>query len=599
MSRSGSVLALSAMMLLISSCATAQIEALDAGHAGRVLAHLSNAYDDTSDQRLTAAIDAYNAQAALRDLLTPVEHADVLISISQIFLESGCPAGAVDAARLAQEDISPRLSQSSAQVTRSRWDRALRADYTAYTGMSASIHQALMAARNSDPDPGDRPHRACADIRLQSAESLQTASAQSGASPRPSGSRPSGRPGANLPPTASAPPPPDMTPQYQGMFETVRLFWGTNRGIEGPDPERNFNNRRSELQYGEIEVSVPHDRAPGSIPRPGVLDFRGARDGVHMVLRPASTIGASGFEGALGAALADGEAQDMFVFIHGHAVTFAQAALQTAQLAVDLDMRAGATFFSWPNGHSVASYQVSQNGVDPSALALDRFLMSVIEEAGERRVHVIAHSMGARVLLRSLERLAARGAFNDGPLLGEVIWASPDVDAEYFGQSLRELPRMANGMTAYMSRHDRALQLSSMLGGQFRRAGQSIPLPSIAQVVVAVDTSDVSSGIGHGDFAAGALNDLKAIVWLSLPPEGRCILAAEQIDQDAQFWRAVDNRPECEPALFSEALNLARLLGAPEALERLDKSLADMQPDSPNRTRVQALLSILEPLRAQ
>jgi len=580
-------MALGAMMFLISSCSTAQIAELDAGHAGRVLAHLSNAYDDTSDQRLSAAIDAYNAQAALRDVLTPVEHADVLISISHIFLEAGCRAGAVDAAQLAQEDIDPRLEQSRAQVTRSRWDRALRAYYTAYTGTSSSIHLALRAARNSDPDAHNRSDRACADIRLQSTASLQAAA--------PSGSRPGRRPGANPPPTASSPPPPrDMGPEYRGMFETVRLFWGTNRGIEGPDPERNFNNRRSELQFGDIEVSVPHDRMPGSIPRPAALDFRGARDGIHMVLRPARALGPTGFDGALGGALADAEADDMFVFIHGHAVTFAQAALQTAQLAVDLDMRNGATFFSWPNGHSVASYQVSQNGVDPSALALDRFLTAVIAEADGRRVHVIAHSMGARVLLRALERLSARGAFSEGPLLGEVIWASPDVDAEYFGQALRELPVMASGMTAYMSRHDRALQLSSLLGGQFQRAGQSIPLPSIAQVVVAVDTSDVSSGIGHGDFAAGALNDLKAIVWLSLPPQGRCILAVEQIDQDAQFWRAVDNRPDCDPALFSETLTLVRMRGVSDTIAEVEQDLASQGEDSPMRARAQSMRAILE-----
>jgi len=168
------------------------------------------------------------------------------------------------------------------------------------------------------------------------------------------------------------------------------------------------------------------------------------------------------------------------------------------------------------------------------------------------------------------------------------------VDAEYFGQALRELPVMASGMAAYMSRHDRALQLSSLLGGQFQRAGQSIPLPSIAQVVVAVDTSDVSSGIGHGDFAAGALNDLKAIVWLSLPPQGRCILAVEQIDQDAQFWRAVDNRPGCDPALFSETLTLVRMRGVSDTIAEVEQDLASQGEDSPMRARAQSMRAILE-----
>lgn len=348
-------------------------------------------------------------------------------------------------------------------------------------------------------------------------------------------------------------------------FETVEVFFGTNRAEAGEGPRDTHSNDRGSLAYGRMEITVPRNRAPGSIPRPAALDPRGARNGVHIVISNAQRFEGEGFGGALNNAL-DGEAETerapaMFVFVHGHAVSFDKAARQTAQLAVDLDMRDGATFYSWPNGESVGAYQVSQNNVRLSARHFTRFLTTVLEEAGDSEVHVIAHSMGNRLLLEALEQLSYQVEADSDPLFGQLIWASPDVDAEYFATVIEELAHLSAGMTAYTSSRDRALQLSKALGGNHPRAGQSAPLPQIAEVVTAVDTSDLSIGIGHFDFTHGALNDLRAIVWLSLPPEGRCILDRRDLPEDNQFWRAVDDRPGCDDDAFRRAISAARLYG--------------------------------------
>ncbi|MDF1768591.1 alpha/beta hydrolase [Maricaulis sp.] len=362
-------------------------------------------------------------------------------------------------------------------------------------------------------------------------------------------------------------------------FETVEVFFGTNRAQIGEGPRDTHSNDRGPLAFGRMEITVPRDRAPGSIPRPGAFDIQGPRNGVHIVISNTHRFGSDGFDGALSQALDNdaGSARSpaMFVFVHGHAVSFDKAARQTAQLAVDLDLRAGATFYSWPNGESVGAYQVSQNNVGLSARHFTRFLQTVLAEAGESEVHIIAHSMGNRLLLEALEQLSYQADGSGEPIFGQLIWASPDVDAEYFATVINDVSPLAAGMTAYTSSQDRALQLSQALGGNHPRAGQSVPLPQIAEVITAVDTSSVSTGIGHFDFTHGAVNDLRAVVWLSLPPEGRCILDRQDIDTERQFWRTVDDRPECDEDAFRRAISAARMYGAaaPERVSALIRQL--------------------------
>ena len=355
------------------------------------------------------------------------------------------------------------------------------------------------------------------------------------------------------------------TPQAGGddgggdRFEVVRVFYGTNRAALGDDPNNAYGNDRDELDMGVMEVSVPRERAVGSIPRPRI---GGEREGLHVVLRNIERYeDGEGFDGELRAAIAGADTgrREIFVFIHGHSVQFAGAARRTAQLAVDLDMRDGAVFFSWPTGNSVAAYQESQNNVSVSARRLARFLEQVLAEAEGADVHLIAHSMGNRVLLQAMERIYED---DSAPLFAQVFWASPDVDAENFSEALREMPGIAQGMTAYTSSRDRALQVSRALSGDYPRAGQSEPLPQIADLITAVDTTPLSVGmLGHTDFATGAIEDIQSVIWLSLAPEERCMLKARELEGADLFWQAADGEATCSRSAFRRAITSLRFFG--------------------------------------
>lgn len=380
------------------------------------------------------------------------------------------------------------------------------------------------------------------------------------------------------------PPPPSSGPHESGSdaaprepFQVVRVFYGTNRAERSDDPNRAYSNERAALTYGTVEVSVPNNRAPGSIPRPRV---GGEREGLHIVLRSINRMGSDGFDGLLRNSVAEARSgrEEVFIFIHGHAVRFDEAARQTAQLAVDLDMREGAIMYSWPNGESVASYQISQAAVGVSSRRFANFLETVMDEVGDADIHIIAHSMGNRLVLNAIERLY--DPEEGEPLFKHVFWASADIDVDLFQETLGEIEGVAEGMTAYTSGRDRALQLSSSLSGGYLRVGQSEPLPNVAEVITTVDTTSLSTGLtGHGDFSNSLIEDMQSVVWLSLPPEGRCILVPVELEGTSQFWRAVDDRPECAKDNFRRALWSVRQFGE-EASERIRVAIDyDMVPE--------------------
>ena len=90
---------------------------------------------------------------------------------------------------------------------------------------------------------------------------------------------------------------------------------------------------------------------------------------------------------------------------------------------------------------------------------------------GVRRVHVIAHSMGNRMLTEALVLLASTSGANSARL-GQVVFAAPDVDTEVFVHRAEQFVGHAERYTLYASDKDRALALSQRFA-RYPRAGQA------------------------------------------------------------------------------------------------------------------------------
>ena len=200
------------------------------------------------------------------------------------------------------------------------------------------------------------------------------------------------------------------------------------------------------------------------------------------------------------AARESGEQPHALVFLHGFNTTFADAAIRAAQIGYDLKVPGATAFFSWPSRGSVAAYPADEASIEASEPAITDFLVEFTENCGAEKVHIIAHSMGNRGLLRALQRISANAETRGKLKFGQVFLAAPDVDRDLFLDLASLYPEHAERTTLYASDADRAVHLSSKLHDA-PRAGYFMPYTVAPGVdTVAVPDFDIDL-LGHSYFA--------------------------------------------------------------------------------------------------
>ena len=283
------------------------------------------------------------------------------------------------------------------------------------------------------------------------------------------------------------------------------VWFGTNRAR---DPSGgSFGGERSGVtSYGHVDVLIPEGHRFGEIGSGFLeklkrLDFRDDRLRVLAVRAEDREDFLATVRAGLEAAKADGGKADALVFIHGYNNSFEDAAIRTAQIGIDLGLPEGtAGFFSWPSKGSVIDYPSDEATIEASEGALAAFLADFSAHNGADRVHVIAHSMGNRGLLRALQRIAADAAAATQVKFGQIFLAAPDLDRDLFLDLAYLYPRYSERTTLYASDQDLPVHLSAQLHGS-PRAGYFEPVTVAANIdTICVPDFDVDL-LGHGYFA--------------------------------------------------------------------------------------------------
>lgn len=349
-----------------------------------------------------------------------------------------------------------------------------------------------------------------------------------------------------IPPAGATPPAPthvarrlwfDSEERYR--WGTVRVFYATDRERTGnDDPEDFYAGRREpngQLEFGRVEVTIPRIHRKGAVERPVWYRLERSVDpNRHMAVKTLMPLTQQALNDSLRGVLAQSGRKEALVFIHGYNVSFADAAMRTAQLTYDLGFDGAPILYSWPSRGSIFRYAADRENAEFSAQHLAAFLDSVAAIAGKKRVHVIAHSMGNRVLTLALEAMAREGR---DTLIGNVVLAAADVDAGRFEQQIAPLIRpLSRRMTIYMSGQDKALRASRILSTNLRLGEASSPM----LVVDGAETVDASSIdvdlLGHGYIASAAavVDDLLQLLADKSPPRSR--LRPSQTPAGAAFW---------------------------------------------------------------
>ena len=137
-----------------------------------------------------------------------------------------------------------------------------------------------------------------------------------------------------------------------------------------------------------------------------------------------------------------------------------------------------------------------------------RFVKEVLAQHGIEHLHIIAHSMGNRILMNTLfvDKLTAAKQTH----LGQIVFAAPDVDRSYFDSSVVVTKIKPVRVTLYASNHDQALALSkvancgkTMFLNCVGRVGDARPNIEIKPGMDSVDASAVDTSLlGHSYIGA-------------------------------------------------------------------------------------------------
>lgn len=277
-----------------------------------------------------------------------------------------------------------------------------------------------------------------------------------------------------------------------------RLYIGTMRGRDPKTGAPYSSARSTSMHYVRLDVSVPPDRMVGEIvwPRP-----RQKPDATRQFLATQEKVygGPAAFRADLRQAILNepGRRREAVVFVHGFNNNFAEGAYRLAQLGGDLAIRAPLVHYSWPSAAHPLGYAYDR---DSALFARDglELLLREVEAAGASSIVIVAHSMGAYLVMETLRQIAIARDGRLGSRISGVVLISPDIDVDVFSAQAARIGSLPEPFVIFTSKKDHILALSARLTGEKERLGNIKDISRLGDLKVTfLDTTAFSTGGGH------------------------------------------------------------------------------------------------------
>lgn len=285
-----------------------------------------------------------------------------------------------------------------------------------------------------------------------------------------------------------------IAPEAARTGAVERIYVASNRSFDG--------SRQEGVRFGRVDVSVPPQRRPGTITYPKAGAAPDPRTD-FLVAGYAQFPRAGDFRAELDRAVAArprGD-QDVVLFIHGYNNTFAEGLYRFAQIDHDLKLPGVPMHFSWPSRGEPLAYAADRDSVLFSRDGLARSIV-IAAEAGRGKTILVAHSMGAELLMESLRQLAIAGDRRTLSRIDAVVLLSPDIDIGLFRMQARAIGTLPEPFIIFTSGRDKALNLSALISAEPVRLGSLTDARPLADLpVTLVDVGAFSTGSGHFNVA--------------------------------------------------------------------------------------------------
>lgn len=322
---------------------------------------------------------------------------------------------------------------------------------------------------------------------------------------------------------------------------TRHLWFGTNRKpVDASDISKGFTGERDtdRVHLGICKVLIPEAHQIGSIGSPWWKRWLTRTDD-RLKITALKEYAADDFWRSVSKHLQKLalDEREAVIFVHGYNVSFENAALRAAQIGADLSIRGCMAFYSWPSRGSTEKYMDDEASIEASESQITQFLADFARKSGAAKLHLIAHSMGNRGVLRAVNRMAAEASHQAGKPFDQIILAAPDVDAGVFKDLCKAYAKVSRRTTLYVSAKDRAVEAAQWLHG-FPRAGLLPPIMLVPDIdTVNVTHADLTM-LGHGYVAQAriVLNDMHSLLRFGAHPKDRAGLKKETSEDGQTYW---------------------------------------------------------------
>jgi esterase/lipase superfamily enzyme len=296
-------------------------------------------------------------------------------------------------------------------------------------------------------------------------------------------------------------------PAVETPFALVPVLYITDRQpLAAPQGKHQyFGGERiaSGVSYGRVLVRMPAEDHTISSPVPsGVRIVYEANAHAGVSVPPPESFSRDQFTEYLRKykqGLPTGAPTRVLLFVHGFNVTYADAVKSVARLSFGLHVDTVPVALTWPSQGAVLKYWNDEQNVETSIERLRPVLLWLVTHPDIDEVILVAHSMGARLVIRILSQLDLQMA--QLPKLTRVALAAADLnEPEIRGLWTRIHSLPAKGWLFYTSANDFALLASAIVHAN-PPVGDSRAREFILPPVETIDASAVAPrlrGYGHG-----------------------------------------------------------------------------------------------------
>jgi esterase/lipase superfamily enzyme len=322
-------------------------------------------------------------------------------------------------------------------------------------------------------------------------------------------------------------------PSSAKQYSLIDVFFATTRSRSALTAAGiSFGGERGDRAYGVSNVSIPRSHRFGEVEQPRLLRFEITENpGKHITVTSTRMLQENDYFEAIVNRLRQRNHEDILLLVHGYNVGFDAALRTAAQVASDLRFKGIPLMFSWPSRATLSGYAADQANAEWSAPFLGRLLLS-LSRIERRRLHLISHSMGARVVVGAMADIGRAEGSDGKKVLQNVVLISPDIDSAHYLQLAPQLVSFAERVSLYAWKKDRALHASQVIHETARVGGSGMLLAN------GVDTIEV---VGPAASTAVKLAPLDVLADLAgvidgLAPERRSGLRAVESDAGL-YWQ--------------------------------------------------------------